>query len=358
MLRPFETFNVMTSRNFFAYHPASDSYDFQALYCSQSDSKTPVPIPNHPEHYRDAGYIETCSRSTAHIRVSNSAYIEPDKGCPQSADPTNQQQIEQIAHAENSRLPILVLSQQHLSFIHPHSSESSSFVLPCPLQSSIHNWTYVFISELQGALVTGGIPGSEEGVCLWLEQASGQLVVLSSLSHYRHCHGMAFCKGSAYVFGGKSRLNQTLNCAEAFHVVQSLENSHWTVLPNLMTQPRSHLSPCLHHCQVYLASGGHPSIEVFSPLHLSFRPLNLSLYDQSDCIMAADKDFLVIVTTTFVYKVKVGTWEIEAGRHKPCNVWANAPALLCDGCMYAAKDGHLISIEVATGVVREGYFST
>jgi len=104
---------------------------------------------------------------------------------------------------------------------------------------------------------------------------------------------------------------------------------------------------------VYLACGGHPSIEAFNPRDQCFRPLDLQLLDQSGCITAIDEEKLVIITRLFLYKVHLGTMETKVTKHMPYCVQANAPALLYGGCVYAARNGKLTSIDVATGVLRD-----
>lgn len=163
---------------------------------------------------------------------------------------------------------------------------------------------------------------------------------------------MAYFNSRAYVFGGEIAPGLLpLASAESLYIRRDLLVSAWTAVPNPMVEARSHINPCVYQDLVYLAAGGHPSIEVFSAVEC-FYPLKVKLFDSGPCIMAADKDELVIVTKAFVHRVNLSTGEVEIVRHKVCPMHANSPSLLYEGWVYAARDGELFSVNIYTGAMR------
>ena len=340
----------MSNCQFSAYCCAFDSYNTQALFPSDSTSNNSASVGHMSHSHASKTKIQTRESNSPH---SNGVDIKSMENCTNAADQPDQSLSDVTSPTikiTKTNPRIFVLNQQIRSVFDPLNSHISQASLPCPLPSSIRNLTYVSLFDLQGTILTHS---SEGGVCLWLEHASGGLVVLSSLSHFRQFHGMVYVQGRVYVFGGEWLPNQPLNCGESLYVQGSLETSPWTYLPNPMVRPRAHTSPCVHRDLVYLAGGGHPSIEAFNPRDQCFRPLDLQLFDQSGCIMVADEEKLVIITQLFVYKVHLGTLETEVVKHRPYCMQVNAPALLYGGWVYAARNGKLISIDVATGVLRD-----
>ena len=252
--------------------------------------------------------------------------------------------------------PFLLLLDQNVSSVfNLETAQFTHFILANPIPSCIRNWAYLPIFELGGTLLTGGIEAdcSADSACLWLDHETGCLKPQSNMTVSRLFQGMAYFNGRAYVFGGETAPGLLpLASAESLYIHKDLLVSAWTAVPNPMVQARSHINPCVYHNLVYLTAGGHPSLEVFSAPDQCFYPLKVGLLDSGPCIVAAGEDGLVVVTKAFVYRVNLSTYEVKVVNHEVCTMHANSPSLLYEGCVYAARDGELVSVNIYTGVVR------
>lgn len=246
----------------------------------------------------------------------------------------------------------LCLSRQVCSVFHLETAQLTQSILEKPLPSCIRNWAFLPIFELRGTLLTGGNAG-DCSACWCLDHETGCFKPLSNMIASRVFPGMVYFKGKAYAFGGEPVPGLLpLDSAESLDIQGPLLVSAWTAEPNHMVQSRSHFNPCVYQDLIYLAAGGHPSLEVFSASDHSFGPLKVRLLDKGPCIMAAYKYGVVVVTKSFVYRVNLRTQKVEVVRHKVCSVHANSPSLLYKGCVYAARNGDPFSVDIYSGVVR------
>jgi hypothetical protein len=169
----------------------------------------------------------------------------------------------------------------------------------------------------------------------------------------RELHGTICADGSLYAFGGVDYLCEVgINSAEQLLIHA---NELFRMMSGMMRYGRKCINPCRRSQDIYLALGGHPSVEVFSIITRQFRCLTAKLPENGPCLAVVDSDALILVTNVRRYRVNIATGAVEEPvAHTPLSsVTANSVSLLYEGIIYAVIREEIWAIDPENGERKE-----
>jgi len=116
----------------------------------------------------------------------------------------------------------------------------------------------------------GGQPAGKHAY--YIGTQSAKMTILPNMHHGRARPGVITFNNLPYVFGGRN-VKLELSSCERF-----LPSDSWELFPRSLRKPRSGFSPVLWNSLIYLPGGsGADTVEVFDPVKLEFRTLELAL---------------------------------------------------------------------------------
>lgn len=103
-----------------------------------------------------------------------------------------------------------------------------------------------------------------------------------------------------------------------------------------MAQPRASFNPCIYGGYIYIAGGGHPTIEVYDPASLQIKPLYRDQYVDPDIsIMVAHMDNLVMFGGTKVFRLSYSTGRVVEERERMAGPgWSNVTPVVAEKAVY------------------------
>ena len=242
-------------------------------------------------------------------------------------------------------------------------SRGTSWVYSIPLQTSVQ-WslgkelgidlrTCSIATAFPRTFVTGGKKAYRTtDSCIEINHNSHTWQETASMNKSRQLHGAICVGGSLYVFGGIDDYSDVgMNSAEQLLINA---NQPFRTISNKMTHGRSSINPCRSNWKIYLALGGHASVEVFSILTQGFCCLTAKMPEQGPCLAVVDGEALILVTRVRRYRVITGTGAVEEVRHPLLcsSLQTNTVSELYEGFIYAVIQGEIWVISQENGERR------
>ena len=109
----------------------------------------------------------------------------------------------------------------------------------------------------------------------------------------------------------------------------------WSNIPD-MAQPRASFNPCVFGGYIYIAGGGHPTIEVYDPATSQIKPLYRDQYVDPDVsVLVAHMDNLVMIGGTKVYRLSYSMRRIVEERGRMAGPgWSNVTPVISEDAVY------------------------
>ena len=159
---------------------------------------------------------------------------------------------------------------------------------------------------------------------------------------------------SVFVFGGsedggapiKTAIKYSFKKPDNF-LARRRPSGAWEQLSDMM-HPRSHFNPCLFAGLIYIAGGGHPSIEAYDPPSGQTRGLIRSdEIDPDISLMVSHMDKLVLIGNARVFRRSYSNPQIEEKRDRIAGnaLWSNmTPVVVEDAAYIVVMTGETITL--------------
>lgn len=250
-------------------------------------------------------------------------------------------------------------SKQVINKLSLRLHQTDHLLLEKPLEVNLWTCAVVTIEPLNQTYVTGGeTHNMTTKDCIQINHASRKWRRKAEMQESRQLHGAVYINGYLYVFGGKTQFSPKL----AFggynqYTLKSVERlslhypqQQWQSIESQMSYARHTLNPCVFELKVYLALGGHPSIDVFCTTSQTFQSFPLPNTGTGPCITVMDEGTLILLSTLRLFKINpVDGKVLENKPRTSLFLHPNTPSLVYEGRIYASGMGELWILSVDTG---------